>query len=158
MALADPDGSAEGFELDPDERALLVERREELLGLIGRVLRAGGHDQAASEVAEPSPTAAPAPPAVDPATAAWVRALPELTFAVRLSPVVAAAPGGAVSVSYTASILPMGASESPASPSQPAPEPAAPSRVEAAVRGVREAADEERFDKLVALAAAVEAP
>ena len=108
LALSDPDGAFEGFDLSTDEKDILSSGDERLLSLLSRVLQYSGLEQHNQQpVSEHS-----SEPGVFPH-----QTLPEIILRMRLLPHAVRSPGNLLELSYSASLHPW--TDDPATWDQP---------------------------------------
>ena len=122
LALSDPDGAFEGFDLSTDEKDVLCSGDERVLSLLGRVLQHSGppqHNQESTREHSSEPSVF------------THQSLPEINLRMRLIPHAVSSPGKQFELSYSASLHPW--TDDPASWDQPVDGAAEPGSVATAV-------------------------
>jgi len=122
LALSDPDGAFEGFDLSVDEKDILRSGDERVLSLLGRVLKYSGpaqHNQQPKGEHSSQPSVFPH------------QSLPEIILRMRLVPHAVRSPDNLIELSYSVSLHPW--ADDPATWDQPVDGATDPESVAAAV-------------------------
>jgi len=158
LCRTDPVRAMEGFELSEEERGALRRQEPDLLMLLGQAVREGmgmaseaAGDHAVEDEAVDGPIPDQGTPSASPAPVPV--ALPDVVFAVRLTPQATWSQTQGLQVSYSATIEPLPAA-APApgpAPAPPAPAPAPPPALDQAVQAVFAAAPDDQLARVLDL-------